>query len=83
MLGLSFMAATKRIMELLELSEDEQLEIARTLLANLMKSDRDELDDEGRRRLHESLDRAEESSLAGRVRPGHMLLADLRARSSK
>jgi hypothetical protein len=77
------MVAAKRIADLLELPEDERVEIAHMLMESVLESQHDELDDEGRRRLHESLDRAEESSRAGRVRPAHLMLSELEARSSR
>jgi hypothetical protein len=78
------MVAAKRMSELLELPEDERVEIARTLLASVMDDEApDEMDEEERQRLHESLDQAEEDSRAGRTRPAHLLLAELRALSSK
>lgn len=69
--------------ELLKLPEDDRFEIARALLASLVADEDDELDDEERKQLHEDLDRAEEDVQAGRVRPGHLILEELRARAAK
>lgn len=69
--------------ELLKLPDEERLEIARALLASLVEDEGDDLDDEDRQRLHEALDRSEEDVKAGRVRPGHMILEELRARASR
>lgn len=76
-------ARKEELDELLKLPEDDRLEIARALLASLVADDDDELDDEDRRQLHEELDRSEEDVQAGRVRPGHLIIEELRARATK
>jgi hypothetical protein len=69
--------------ELLKLPEDDRLEIARVLLASLVADEGDELNDEDRQQLHDELDRSEDDVRAGRVRPGHLILEELRARAAK
>jgi hypothetical protein len=72
--------------ELLKLPEEERLEIARALLSSLLgdeDAEDNDLDEEERQRLHEALDRSEEGIKAGRTRPGHMILDELRARATR
>jgi hypothetical protein len=69
--------------ELLKLPDEHRLEIARALLASLVEHEGDDLDDEDRQRLHEELDRSDEDIRAGRVRPEHMILNELRDRASR
>jgi hypothetical protein len=59
------------------------LEIARALLASLVGDEGDDLDEEERQRLHDELDRSDEDIRAGRVRPGYMILNELRDRASR
>jgi hypothetical protein len=69
--------------DLLKLPDEDRLEIARALLASLVADEGDELDEEDRQQLHEELDRSEGDVQAGRTRPGHLILEELRARAAK
>lgn len=80
------MAVTARkneLDELLKLPDEDRMEIARALFASLVEDEGDDLDDEDRQRLHAELDLANEEVRTGRVRPGHMILEELRNRASK
>jgi hypothetical protein len=67
--------------ELLELPEAERVDLAQRLLESLREgSTSDDLDDDDRSRLHQSLHRSESDMRAGRTRPATDLIAELRAR---
>ena len=75
------MVSPELISHLLDLPEQDREDLAWRLLSNVRdESAIDQLDDDDRERLHQSLWRSEEDVRSGRTRPAADLLVELRER---